>query len=56
MVHLSIEDATRIANKLAEMPANQCYNELTLLVNAIGIAESENLAEIQKKQSLSNDN
>lgn len=43
MVQLSIEDATRIANKLGEMPANQVYNELTLLINAIGIAEQTKL-------------
>jgi hypothetical protein len=53
MVQLSIEDATRIANKLGEMPANQCYNELTLLVNAIGIAESE---KAQKSTKPNNDN
>ena len=50
MVQLSIEDATRIANKLGEMPANQVYNELTLLVNAIGIAEQKAIADKQQAE------
>jgi hypothetical protein len=35
MVELTIEQATVIANKLGEMPANSCYNELTVLLQAI---------------------
>ncbi len=37
MVKLTIEQANAIANKLGEMPANQCYNELTVLLHAIDI-------------------
>lgn len=35
MVELTIEQATAIANKLGTLPANQCYNELTILLQAI---------------------
>jgi len=35
MVELTIEQATAIANKLGEMPANQCYNQLSVLLHAI---------------------
>ena len=39
MVELTIEQATVIANKLGEMPANSCYNELTVLLQAITKAQ-----------------
>lgn len=39
MVELTIEQATAIANKLGTLPANQCYNELTILLQAIQVAE-----------------
>ena len=39
MVELTIEQATAIANKLGEMPANTCYNELTVLLQAITKAQ-----------------
>jgi len=35
MVELTVEHATLIANKLGTLPANQCYNELTILLQAI---------------------
>ena len=35
MVQLTIEQATAIANMLGTLPANQCYNELTVLLQAI---------------------
>ncbi len=38
MVELTKEQATAIANKLGEMPANSCYNELTVLLQAIAKA------------------
>lgn len=38
MVELTKEQATAIANKLGEMPANSCYNELTILLQAISKA------------------
>ena len=40
MVELTIEQATAIANKLGTLPANQCYNELTILLQAIQVAEA----------------
>jgi len=39
MVELTLEQATAIANKLGEMPANSCYNELTILLQAINKAQ-----------------
>jgi hypothetical protein len=45
MVQLSIEDATRIANKLGEMPVNQVYNEFTLIFNAISAAQVEKFSQ-----------
>lgn len=39
MVELTIEQATAIANKLGTMPANQVYNELTVLLQAIDKAQ-----------------
>jgi hypothetical protein len=39
MVELTLEQATQIANKLGEMPANSCYNELTILLQAINKAQ-----------------
>jgi len=38
MVELTIEQATAIANMLGTLPANQCYNELTILLQAISKA------------------
>jgi hypothetical protein len=38
MVELTLEQATAIANKLGTLPANQCYNELTILLQAIEAA------------------
>jgi len=39
MVELTLEQAIAIANKLGEMPANSCYNELTVLLQAINKAQ-----------------
>jgi hypothetical protein len=39
MVELTKEQATAIANMLGTLPANQCYNELTVLLQAIAKAE-----------------
>ena len=39
MVQLTVEQATAIANKLGTLPANQCYNELSILLQAIQQAE-----------------
>jgi len=38
MVELTKEQATAIANMLGTLPANQCYNELTVLLQAISKA------------------
>ena len=38
MVELTKEQATAIANMLGTLPANQCYNELTILLQAISKA------------------
>jgi hypothetical protein len=38
MVELTKEQATAIANVLGTLPANQCYNELTILLQAISKA------------------
>jgi hypothetical protein len=38
MVELTKEQATAIANVLGTLPANQCYNELTVLLQAISKA------------------
>ncbi len=43
MVELTIEQANVIANKLGELPANQCYNELTVLLQAIAKANEPTL-------------
>jgi len=40
MVELTIEQATQIANMLGTLPANQCYNEITILLQAINKAQS----------------
>jgi hypothetical protein len=39
MVELTIEQANQIANVLGTLPANQCYNELTVLLQAIQVAK-----------------
>jgi hypothetical protein len=39
MVELTIEQATAIANILGTLPANQCYNEITILLQAINKAQ-----------------
>lgn len=39
MVELTIEQANAIANKLGTLPANQCYNELTVLLQALDKAQ-----------------
>jgi len=39
MVELTLEQATAIANKLGTLPANQCYNEITILLQAINKAQ-----------------
>jgi hypothetical protein len=39
MVELTIEQATAIANMLGTLPANQCYNEITILLQAINKAQ-----------------
>jgi len=41
MVELTIEQANVIANKLGELPANHCYNELTILLQAIAKAQEK---------------
>jgi hypothetical protein len=41
MVELTIEQATAIANMLGTLPANQCYNELTILLQAISKAQEK---------------
>jgi hypothetical protein len=45
MVELTKEQATAIANMLGTLPANQCYNELTILLQAIARAEQPLKAE-----------
>jgi hypothetical protein len=39
MVELTIEQANQIANVLGTLPANQCYNEITILLQAINKAQ-----------------
>jgi hypothetical protein len=48
MIELTIEQATAIANKLGTLPANQCYNELTIILQAIQVAENEKLKELKR--------
>jgi hypothetical protein len=45
MVELTLEQAKVIANKLGELPANHCYNELTIMLQAIAKAEQPLKAE-----------
>ncbi len=45
MVELTIEQATAIANKLGTLPANDCFNELTVLVAAINKAAKPEVKE-----------
>ena len=49
MVELTKEQATAIANMLGTLPANQCYNELTILLQAISKA-NEVTPVIQKAE------
>jgi hypothetical protein len=39
MVELTLEQAKQIANMLGTLPANQCYNEITILLQAINKAQ-----------------
>ena len=48
MVELTIEQATAIANKLGEMPANSCYNELSILLHAIDAYTKQPVIKAEK--------
>jgi hypothetical protein len=50
MVELTIEQANQIANMLGTLPANQCYNELTILLQAIAKANEQAKKEAILKQ------
>ena len=49
MVELTKEQATAIANMLGTLPANQCYNELTILLQAIATFEAKSKEPNTKK-------
>lgn len=51
MVELTIEQATAIANMLGTLPANQCYNELTVLLQAITKAQQPKAEKEDKQQA-----
>lgn len=48
MVELTIEQANAIANKLGTLPANQCYNELSILLHAIDSASKQPVVKAEK--------
>ncbi len=52
MVELTIEQANAIANKLGTLPANQCYNEITILLQAIAKADEQAKKEAILKQPI----
>lgn len=47
MVELTKEQATSIANMLGTLPANQCYNELTILLQAIAKANEPVIEKVK---------
>jgi hypothetical protein len=49
-MELTIEQANQIANVMGTLPAIQCYNELTILLQAIAKAEQQAKKEAILKQ------